>query len=690
MRLLLLATFCSALACAQSPALDGIAHVAFRVGALDASRDFYQKLGFDQAFEAGQGGKVTQAFLKVNDRQYIELYPQADARQAAGLMHVCYEAADLTVVNAAYAKRGVEPSAVRKAGAGNLLFTMRDPEGETLEYTQYMPGSRHTEAIGRYLGARRIGQQLVSATVPVRDLPAQRLYYTAKLGFEAVGDGSDRLRIPGAAGQEIDLAAGGKPGLRFSVADVPRAAGELRSRGLKPHSSPAGVWVADPDGNVILFATADARPLAPGRSDASFSQPSLPAGVDYVAPAESEVKATLDRIRDYFLRSTPYRIVDTATGAAITDFTKPVKTAAIDMRPGQFNDWDYPMGVVLAAMLQVSDVTGDATYRNYALKNFDFIFDHEPYFRRQAAQFGPQPRGLRRLLEMHELDDCGAIGAALIRAYAKKPDPRYRAAIDTTAEFISKKMSRMPDGTLARRRPQLPFSLWVDDFYMSIPFLGQMGALTKDRVYFDDGARQVIQMSARLLDKNTGLYDHAWFGNTENDPRIYWARGAGWALMATAELLSVLPENHPQRGKVLDIFRRSVQAVAPLQGGTGMWHQVLDRTDSYLESSATAMFTFAIARGVNRGWIAPTFAPVAQAGWQALATRVRPDGRIEGICVSTTAAYDMVYYYNRPTELGAMQGYGPTLMAGAEVISMLRNFDIDHTLNTFHYRSRKK
>ena len=101
------------------------------------------------------------------------------------------------------------------------------------------------------------------------------------------------------------------------------------------------------------------------------------------------------------------------------------------------------------------------------------------------------------------------------------------------------------------------------------------------------------------------------------------------------------------------------------------------------------MFTFAIARGVNRGWLAPVYAPVAQAGWQALAQRVRSDGRIEGICVSTTAAYDAVYYYNRPTDLGAMQGYGPVLMAGAEVIAMLRQFDIERTLNTFHYRTKK-
>ncbi len=69
---------------------------------------------------------------------------------------------------------------------------------------------------------------------------------------------------------------------------------------------------------------------------------------------------------------------------------------------------------------------------------------------------------------------------------------------------------------------------------------------------------------------------------------------------------------------------------------------------------------------------------------------VWPDGQIEGICVGTTAAYDAVYYYNRPTDLKAMQGYGPTLMAGAEVMTMVRSFDIRRTNNTFYYDRKKK
>ncbi len=437
----------------------------------------------------------------------------------------------------------------------------------------------------------------------------------------------------------------------------------------------------------LTYPGAAGQPV--GRADPGFSQPSLPVGADYTVPSEAEIKAVLDRIRDHVVLVTPYRVIDTATGQPITDFARAIKTAGVDLRTSEFNDWTYSTGVLLAAMLRVTEATGDASYQAYTLKNFDFIFDHLDYFRRQAAAFGPQPAGYRRLLEMRELDDCGAIGAALVGAFRLRPDPRYRQAIDVVADFITHKMSRMPDGTLARTRPW-PVAIWVDDFYMSIPFLAQMGVLTSDRTYLDDGARQVIQMSDRLFDATTGLYDHSWFADMAPDPRFYWGRGAGWALMATAELLSVLPADHPDHAKVLAIFQRAAQGVAAVQGGTGLWHQLLDRPDSYLETSASAMFTFALARGVNRGWLPPTYAPIAQAGWRALERRVRPDGQIEGICVGTTAASDAVYYYNRPTDLGAAQGYGPMLMAGVEVMTMVKGFDIQRMNNTFYYRVRKQ
>src|SRR5277367_1507265 len=123
----------------STPALAGIAHAAIRVSDLAKSRDFYEKLGFEEAFAMDNGGKPTEAFLKINDRQFIELYPQKDASQPVGFMHVCFESTDIEELNQEYVARGLAPTAVRKAGAGNMLFTMQGPEKQNIEYTRYMP-----------------------------------------------------------------------------------------------------------------------------------------------------------------------------------------------------------------------------------------------------------------------------------------------------------------------------------------------------------------------------------------------------------------------------------------------------------------------------------------------------------------------------------------------------------------------
>jgi len=254
-RLALIGGLLAAWSWAQSPPLSGIAHVAFRVSDIPAARDFYEKLGFEQFFEFSQNGKTTQAFLKINDRQFIELYPRGDGSEPLGLMHICYESADLAPVNSEYVKRGVKPSPVRKAGAGNLLFVLRDPEDQVIEYTQYMPGSRHSEDRGKHLGSRRISQQLTAVTVPVRDVAAEQAFYTSSLGFESAGAGSPAvLRIPGDSRQQVTLVpAPGKPALYFAVADASRAAAELKSRGLAVKTTGRAATVSDPDGTLISF-----------------------------------------------------------------------------------------------------------------------------------------------------------------------------------------------------------------------------------------------------------------------------------------------------------------------------------------------------------------------------------------------------------------------------------------------------
>lgn len=411
----------------------------------------------------------------------------------------------------------------------------------------------------------------------------------------------------------------------------------------------------------------------------------------YVLPKEQDIVEVLERIYQQIHGATRYRVIDANTGQAITDFSEPIESATVDIDHGSYNLWDYTVGVIHTGMFAVGEVLSDARFSEYPIKNYDFIFDHLPYFRKRAEKYHVGKGTYHRIIEMDALDHCGSIGAALIQAYQYKQRSDYAAMIDTVEQYIMKRQFRLDDGTLARERPQKE-SVWADDFYMSIPFLARMGAYSNDEKYFDEAVKQVVQMSSYLFDWDKQIFDHGWNKCAgDYDPRFYWGRANGWAMMAMATLLDELPEQHVGRDTVLSIFRAHVQGVTELQGGNGLWHNLLNRVDTYSETSCSAMFVYSIAKGVNEKWIDHTYGAVAQAGWNGLTMYVTEDGRIENMCAGTTFSPDLVYYYHRPSSHTSLHGFGPMLLAGSEMIKLLRNPDLYEIKQwrTFHYRKNE-
>jgi unsaturated rhamnogalacturonyl hydrolase len=134
-----------------------------------------------------------------------------------------------------------------------------------------------------------------------------------------------------------------------------------------------------------------------------------------------------------------------------------------------------------------------------------------------------------------------------------------------------------------------------------------------------------------------------------------------------------LPEQHPDRNRILDIYRAHAAGLTAVQGHAGLWHQLLDRRESYEETSASAMFVFAIAHGINRGWLDPlAFGPAVSLGWNAVAKKVNDKGQVEGTCVGTGVGWEPMFYMYRPVHVLAAHGYGPVLLAGAEMVELRR------------------
>jgi rhamnogalacturonyl hydrolase YesR len=259
----------------------------------------------------------------------------------------------------------------------------------------------------------------------------------------------------------------------------------------------------------------------------------------------------------------------------------------------------------------------------------------------------------------------------MIKAVRAGMDIDLRAQIDRYMDFISNKEYRLPDGTLARNRPQKN-TLWLDDLYMGVPALAQMGKFTGNNKYYDDAVKQVRQFAKRMFNEQEKVYMHGWVESMETHPEFHWARANGWALMAKTELLDVLPVTHPGYAFVLQQFKKHVAGLAAYQSGSGFWHQLLDRNDSYLETSATAIYAYCIAHACNKGWIDPViYAPMAMAAWNAVSTKINDKGQVEGTCVGTGMAFDPLFYYYRPVNVFAAHGYGPVLLAAAEMYRLV-------------------
>jgi rhamnogalacturonyl hydrolase YesR len=200
-----------------------------------------------------------------------------------------------------------------------------------------------------------------------------------------------------------------------------------------------------------------------------------------------------------------------------------------------------------------------------------------------------------------------------------------------------------------------------------------MGKYTGDTKYYDEAVRQIKQFSERMFVAEKKLFMHGWVQGMDEHPAFFWARANGWAIMTLVETLEVLPENHPGYKDVLSLFRKHVKGIAELQSGEGTWHQLLDRNDSFLETSASAIYVYCIARAINRGWLDPqVYGACAVLGWNAVVKQVNETGQVTNTCVGTGMAFDPAFYYYRPVNVFAAHGYGPVLLSGGEMIAMLK------------------
>ena len=394
---------------------------------------------------------------------------------------------------------------------------------------------------------------------------------------------------------------------------------------------------------------------------------------DYKTPygvaKTKEVKATIDRVLVFLEKATPTKVINKETKTEIIDFSKIDKNSLLER--GKFRLASYEWGVTYTAMLLAAETTGDARYSKYVSDRFIFLSKVAPYFRNLQKDGIIDPQ-MRQILHPEALDDAGAVCSAMIKAQLSGIKFEGRPLIDNYMDYITNKEYRLADGVFARMRPQKN-TVWLDDMFMAIPAIANMGKLTSDMKYYEEAVKQILLFKQRMWLPEKKLFRHGWVEGMTEHPAFHWGRANGWAILTMTEVLDVLPANYKGRDEILKLYQEHVQGLAALQSGEGFWHQLLDKNDSYLETSATAIYTYCIAHGINKGWIeALAYGPVAMLGWHAVSTKVNAIGEVEGTCVGTGMGFDPAFYYYRPVHKYAAHGYGPVILAGGEIIRLLK------------------
>ena len=373
---------------------------------------------------------------------------------------------------------------------------------------------------------------------------------------------------------------------------------------------------------------------------------------------------------DAVLQNATFQFVDRQSGEHFTS-TKEAPAGSQLQPENPYNDWRYWNGVLNLAMMRLAESLNNPDYAKFATRNIAFSFDNSGYFEENYKNQGKWNYPFGEFFIMEELDDYGVMGASLIEVYQRDPQDRYKTYLEKAANYILTKQSRLADSTLVRSFPY-KWTLWADDLYMSIAFLSRMGEFSGDPRYFRDAARQVINFHKYLFDYRKGLMHHNWYSDLNRQGVAFWGRANGWALLAQVDLLDRLPKDDPQRDTLQILLQRHILGIASYQGSNGLWHQLLDKEDSYLETSCSAMFVYAVARSVNRGYIDPRYASIAKRGWEGMLSRIHPDGKVEGVCTGTVVSDNLVDYYNRPAPLNDVHGIGAILLAGSEMLKLMK------------------
>jgi unsaturated rhamnogalacturonyl hydrolase len=330
-------------------------------------------------------------------------------------------------------------------------------------------------------------------------------------------------------------------------------------------------------------------------------------------------------------------------------------------------EWTYANGTVLLSLLSLSDVAQDTSYLNYTRRAAEFSLKLKPLVRYSYEQLDALRVTDYRMIRSSMTDDTGGPALPYADLWLRTRNDRYQELVSEPAEHIRRRQSRLPDGIICRPEPRA-MTVWADDLFMSVPLLLRMGNITGAAGYFDDAAHQIIGFHKILQDTITGLYRHGCYVYERKQSPFCWGRANGWVIWAESEALLHLPRLHPSYDSVLRIFRHHMMRLKQYQAQDGLFHQILDKPESFEETSCSAMFLIGALRGLRTGVLDSSFSVFAEKLWEGLQKNVSDGGIVTDICRGTELSERYDYYASRERPANDPRGIGAVITAASEMV----------------------
>jgi len=307
----------------------------------------------------------------------------------------------------------------------------------------------------------------------------------------------------------------------------------------------------------------------------------------------------------------------------------------------------YPDVCTWLGGMWFAEVTKDQELFNRFKDRFEPLFGAEKHL---------QPKA-------NHVDNC-VFGSVPLELYLQTKDQKY---LDLGLKYADEQWILPEDANeeqnaWAEKGYSWQTRIWIDDMFMITAVQSQAYLATGDQKYIDRAAKEMVLYLDEIQLEN-GLFYHS------PEAHFSWGRGNGWMAVGMAEILRNLPKDNPNRKRIMEGYHKMMAALLKYQEEDGMWRQIIDDPEAWKETSATAMFTYAMITGVKNGWInKKTYGSAARKGWVALIDYINENDDLTEVCAGTNIQNSREHYMNRPRIVGDLHGQAPLLWCAAALL----------------------